>query len=216
MAQYHRHGSPQQYHIQPDAPVVDVPAVHLDSFGIVYIASAAGICSGIKFESFEAPVANWVRNVIGQQGGIMLEPYYNNVLDFGMEFQCQKQSVRYCGLSVFSTDNGFYNGNVVAPESYKLEIISSMIAPERLLMVREAMEKILSSEMENGYSGPLGVDMMIARMEDGSFRLHPMVEINVRRTMGHVALAISPLDDDLRRVMHIETGNIYKLKIRMR
>lgn len=43
MAQYHRHGSPQQYHIQPDAPVVDVPAVHLDSFGIVYIASAAGL-----------------------------------------------------------------------------------------------------------------------------------------------------------------------------
>ena len=34
--------------------------------------------------------------------------------------------------------------------------------------------------------------------------------------MGHVALAISPLDDDLRRVMHIETGNIYKLKIRMK
>ena len=158
--------------------------------GVRYIASAAGKCSGIKFESFEAPVANWVRNVIGQQGGIMLEPYYNNVLDFGMEFQCQKQSVRYCGLSVFSTDNGFYNGNVVAPESYKLEIISSMIAPERLLMVREAMEKILSSEMGNGYSGPLGVDMMIVRMEDGSFRLHPMVEINVRRTMGHVSLSL--------------------------
>ena len=43
MAQYHRHGSPQQYHIQPYGPVVDVPAVHLDSFGIVYIASAAGL-----------------------------------------------------------------------------------------------------------------------------------------------------------------------------
>lgn len=43
MAQYHRHGSPQQYHIQPDAPVVDVPAVHLDSFGIVYITPAAGL-----------------------------------------------------------------------------------------------------------------------------------------------------------------------------
>lgn len=43
MAQYHRHGSPQQYHIQPDTPVVNVPAVHLDSFGIVYITPAAGL-----------------------------------------------------------------------------------------------------------------------------------------------------------------------------
>lgn len=43
MAQYHRHGSPQQYHIQPDAPVVDVPAVHLHALGIVYITPAAGL-----------------------------------------------------------------------------------------------------------------------------------------------------------------------------
>ena len=43
MFYYHRHGSPQQYHIQPDTPVVDVPAVHLDSFGIVYITPAAGL-----------------------------------------------------------------------------------------------------------------------------------------------------------------------------
>lgn len=43
MAQYHRHGSPQQYHIQPDAPVVDVPAVHLDSFRVVDITSSAGL-----------------------------------------------------------------------------------------------------------------------------------------------------------------------------
>ena len=43
MAQYHCHGSPEQYYIQPYAPVVDVPAVHLNSFGIVYIASPAGL-----------------------------------------------------------------------------------------------------------------------------------------------------------------------------
>ena len=43
MAQYHRNSPPQQYHIQPDAPVMDVPAVHLHALGIVYIASAAGL-----------------------------------------------------------------------------------------------------------------------------------------------------------------------------
>lgn len=43
MAQYHRNSPPQQYHIQPDAPVMDVPAIHLHALGIVYIASAAGL-----------------------------------------------------------------------------------------------------------------------------------------------------------------------------
>lgn len=43
MLYYHCHGSPQQYHIQPHAPVMDIPAVHLHSFGIVDIAAAAGL-----------------------------------------------------------------------------------------------------------------------------------------------------------------------------
>lgn len=43
MLYYHCHGSPQQHHIQPDAPVMDVPAVHLHSFGIVDITSSAGL-----------------------------------------------------------------------------------------------------------------------------------------------------------------------------
>lgn len=43
MAEDNRNGAPEKHEIQPDAPVMDVPAVHLDSFGIVYIASAAGL-----------------------------------------------------------------------------------------------------------------------------------------------------------------------------
>lgn len=43
MAQYHCHGSPQQHHIQPHAPVMHVPAVHLHALGIVDIASSAGL-----------------------------------------------------------------------------------------------------------------------------------------------------------------------------
>lgn len=43
MAEYNRNGAPEEHEIQPYAPVMDVPAVHLDSFGIVYIASAAGL-----------------------------------------------------------------------------------------------------------------------------------------------------------------------------
>ena len=43
MAQYHRHGSPQQYHIQPDAPVMHVPAVHLYALGVADVAASAGL-----------------------------------------------------------------------------------------------------------------------------------------------------------------------------
>lgn len=43
MAEYNRNGTPEEHEIQPDAPVMHVPAVHLYSFGVVDIASSAGL-----------------------------------------------------------------------------------------------------------------------------------------------------------------------------
>ena len=41
-----------------------------------------------------------------------------------------------------------------------------------------------------GYRGPLGIDMMLVRPAAPSSAplLHPCIEVNLRRTMGHVAL----------------------------
>jgi hypothetical protein len=63
-----------------------------------------------------------------------------------------------------------------------------------------------------GYEGPFGIDMMIVASNDGCL-LHPCIEINLRRTMGHVALSLMPDDDELVRVMRIELNDHYKLKI---
>ena len=63
------------------------------------------------------------------------------------------------------------------------------------------------------YRGPFGIDMMVVRGDDG-FLLHPCVEINLRRTMGHVALSLSPDDDEILRVMQISYDNRYKLSVR--
>lgn len=43
MAQDNRNGAPKEHEIQPDAPVMHVPAVHLHALGIVDIASSAGL-----------------------------------------------------------------------------------------------------------------------------------------------------------------------------
>lgn len=43
MVQDDRNGAPEEHEIQPDAPVVDVPAVHLYALGVVDVASTAGL-----------------------------------------------------------------------------------------------------------------------------------------------------------------------------
>lgn len=43
MAEDNRNGAPEEHEIQPDAPVMDVPAVHLYALRIVDITSSAGL-----------------------------------------------------------------------------------------------------------------------------------------------------------------------------
>ena len=43
MAQNNCNGAPEEHEIQPDAPVMHVPAVHLYALGVVDVAAAAGL-----------------------------------------------------------------------------------------------------------------------------------------------------------------------------
>ena len=166
----------------------------------------------------------WVTNILKAQGSIMAEPYYNKVRDFGMEFEADAEGhIRYLGLSLFHTVNGAYVGNILATESVKREMISRYIPISLLDSVKQRIVERLHLD---GYIGPFGIDMMIVKsigngnhnsqlsILNSQLLLHPCVEINLRRTMGHVALNISPTDDDIRAVMRvIYDGNHYKLKI---
>ncbi len=129
----------------------------------------------------------WAQNIIGTQGSIMAEPYYQKVMDLAMEFHKDDQGqIRYDGLSVFDTSHGAYTGNMLAPESVKREMISHQIPLSLLDSIREKIMATLAETLTS-FCGPFGVDMMI--VEGGL--LHPCVEVNLRRTMGHVALALS-------------------------
>ncbi len=184
---------------------------------------------GLRFIDSRTPMlpqsdstqSGWIRNVLRQQGSVMAEPYYNKVKDFGMEFECDgRGNVAYLGLSLFHTVNGAYTGNLLATEEKKRDELGSYLPTSLIDQVQVLLCRQLSEAIREQYEGPLGVDMMIVKGADGEgFMLHPCVEINFRRTMGHVALALHPLvnpedDDDVVRVMRIEyqEGN-YKLKI---
>ena len=152
----------------------------------------------------------WIRNLLRTQGGVMAEPYYEKVKDFGMEFEATAEGIRFLGLSLFHTANGAYTGNILATETTKRKMMSRYGVLDLLDAVQRRICDTLDLE---DYRGPFGVDMMIVKQEKG-FLLHPCVEINLRRTMGHVALALTPTDDDIRKVMRIDYTDNYKLRIR--
>lgn len=160
----------------------------------------------------------WIKNIVAKQGSVVVEPYYNKVKDFGMEFESDgKGCVKYLGLSLFQTKNGAYTGNIIAKEEEKQELLSRYISVDLLADVREKICQILGETFKGVYQGPFGIDMMVVSTADkDGFLLHPCVEINLRRTMGHVALAIPPFADGFTRVMHIELTDKYRMSVRKR
>ena len=54
--------------------------------------------------------------------------------------------------------------------------------------------------------------MIVSRPDGNGFLLHPCVEINLRRTMGHVALSLTPQSLAPRQLMRIVHDVNYTLK----
>lgn len=158
----------------------------------------------------------WARNIIERQGGIMVEPYYNKVKDFGMEFLAHADgSVTYEGLSLFQTINGAYSGSIIDTEAEKQMILERYVPAQLLATTRNTICEVLSHNLKNRYQGPLGVDMMIVADADNQLRLHPCVELNLRRTMGHVALSFEVGETIPRRLMRIFYTDKYHFRVSM-
>ena len=159
----------------------------------------------VQQSPISAKTQAWIRRTLERQGGVEVEPYYEKVQDLAFEFWAEAGGVRYEGLSIFETTaGGVYAGNLVANEEEKERRLAQYVALALVDEARERLEALLSaSGLPSWYNGPLGIDLMIVRNQGAdiadrpAYSLHPLVEINLRMTMGWVALQLkNKLPDD--------------------
>lgn len=171
---------------------------------------------GIRYVSYpniSESLSGWAKNIIQSQGGLTVEPYYTRIKDFALEFYSHGDGrIDYCGLSLFNTDGCSYTGNIVASENYKVDIISKYLPIKLLEIVSQKIRNYLSPILKDFYCGPFGVDMMIVAGGTHGYFLHPCVELNLRRTMGHVANSIRHDEDTPAELMHIVHNVNYLLR----
>ncbi len=171
---------------------------------------------GVRYVEGETTpgIEGFVRNTVLMQGSIIVEPFYERVLDFGVEFLADgKGWVSDAGLSLFNTLNGAYTGNVLADEQQKTEMLRPYIDPDMVREVTCLLQARLGAMTSQVYKGMLGADMMVVRA-NGGYALHPCVEVNLRRTMGHVALDIYHRTHGDYMRMQIECqGGDYRLRL---
>lgn len=213
---------PQGFFLEQPVEAVSVEAVEecmSRSSRLVVKAPWSSSGRGVRF--IEGKLSDyhrgWLRNTIVQQGSVMVEPFYPKVKDFGMEFEALPGGqVRYLGLSLFDTRNGAYTGNIIASEEDKLDMISHYIPVSLIDFIRAKVTDTLCAVIGGHYAGPFGVDMMILSNPDGQgFSVHPCVEINLRRTMGHVAIDMAKtMSVCTPRVMQIVLSDKYRIHIK--
>ncbi|MCA9563679.1 MAG: hypothetical protein KC561_09335, partial [Myxococcales bacterium] len=135
-------------------------------------------------------------------GSLVVEPWLDRVVDVSVQFEVGKSGEqpdpdRVLGITRFRTNaRGQYKGTHIGPfmSGLEPELRRWIAGPQgkAFLLSRhlERTARFVATKLRNlGYSGPAGVDAMVYRDARG-LRLKPIVEINPRYTMGHIALAL--------------------------
>jgi hypothetical protein len=129
-------------------------------------------------QQFVAPEWSANRPVIG-------EPWVTRILDFSTQWIIPKKGqIYYVGSTLCQNDaKGRYHSNTVGEEK--------VLFGQHLHFLHEQKKSslpILQMMQDLGYFGHVGIDAMLYNAEE--IRLHPIVEINARKTMGWVALTM--------------------------
>lgn len=154
----------------------------------LWSGSGKGLC---RFNTPPAPdklgrMQRWIR----KHGGATCEPFYDKVEDFAMEFvRDASGKVSFWGYSLFKTDSkGAYDYNLLLDDEAIESHLSQYVGRDTLQHIAKCSEECLTTALTGGYTGFLGLDMMICR-ESGTGRhaVHPCVEMNLRMNMGVLA-----------------------------
>ena len=120
---------------------------------------------------------------------VIAEPWVKRILDFSTQWFIEKnRHIIYLGSTICYNDRrGQYQYNEVGKEN---ELFGPYFS--YLLEHRKKIEPLLKAIATQGFFGNLGVDAMLYTLSDSpeTIHLHPVVEINARKTMGWAALMV--------------------------
>lgn len=163
---------------------MDFYRLHPDCwFKAPWSSSGRGVLSCHDLQ--EKHVYPWLKGTIRRQGSVMAERNICRVLDCASEWEVTGGgNVRFMGLSLFQVSpRGKYKGNHILSQPsvrQRIEACTGSPITHTLHLQSEAIKTLIAPY----YTGLLGIDMAV----DNCGCIWPCIEINLRRTMGHISL----------------------------
>jgi len=154
-----------------------------------------------------------IEQILAKQGFIMAEHFFDKRLDFSMHFESDHQKIWFKGLSFFETKpNGQYQAQYLNGQKMVQSDALEYLLKYQNMIVQELVQAMEQQGIQSHYSGVFGVDMMVIK-EEHTFKINPMVEINFRKSMGTVALAIEKkIHPEAKGYMHLVVQNKQKFE----
>ena len=159
---------------------------------------------GGRQHSFEAGMTAaklaWLQRLLTDFGEVIVEPWLAGKIDLSAQFVTQPDhSIRLLGGTRFVTDTrGQYAGSFVhqkvagLDEAHRRFLYGDEPGGKRLQRLFERLGTMIHERTEAaGYCGPVGVDALVYDCPSGRLKLKPVVEVNPRYTMGHLALKLA-------------------------
>lgn len=138
--------------------------------------------------------AQWCKRLFKADGAV-LSAWRERVTDLSVQLEVGAAEP-VLGVTGLNCDPlGRYLGNVVTPIS---------LAANFWELLHQVARGVAESLAAAGFRGRAGVDAMVFRDRGGALKLQPLLEVNCRTTMGHIALA-------LRR--RIAPGSVAELRL---
>ncbi|GAA5495263.1 hypothetical protein Rhal01_01438 [Rubritalea halochordaticola] len=161
-----------------------------------FSAAGRGHCRVIDGEWTDS-MRGWLRRVLSDQGGVVVEPWLDRVMDFSSQYEVKPSGeIKHIGMVlVLNDDLGRFRGIEARPRwSHHLdEDLKTFLFRDADVTslykekIPEALAKLLGGA---DFVGPIGIDAMVYRDKSGNYVLRPVVEVNSRITMGRVALEL--------------------------
>jgi len=146
----------------------------------------------VNHESLPEKSRGWIENTLAAHGSVVVEPWLDRVMDFSALYEMRADgSVEWIGMTRMENDAagrftatrvGHKFGNLLEPD-----IAVFLFREAGAMRIYQDHIPAALPELLPGYIGPLCVDAMVHRDAAGSLALKPVVELNVRMTMGRLA-----------------------------
>lgn len=135
----------------------------------------------------------WISRTLAQQGACVVEPILDRVMDFSMQIHIDNNDrVRQQGpIRQFTTPQGQYLGHWLGAvhKGLPTKWIRTLYEHDWKKLLSTLTTFVGTYLASEGHRGVAGIDCFLYRDEENIF-IRPVVEINPRHTMGHVAQSV--------------------------